>query len=194
MNKFRYTTIGQMLQILKTYSINAILFAIVWVMLANLWSTGVGRYIYVVISLVTMFFTLYGCGEQIAKDDKKPYANRGICIKRSLYMPCLVMAAQILFILMFKLTWMLGSDGDNIQEVWAVATNLMSYAWFAPFGTIAGMNKGSFSVLGYVLMFLIPEGGYVLGYLAAAKGYDISEKLFGFMYEKKNEKKSGVKK
>ena len=54
MNKFRYTTIGQMLQILKTYSINAILFAIVWVMLANLWSTGVGRYIYVVISLVTM--------------------------------------------------------------------------------------------------------------------------------------------
>ena len=134
------------------------------------------------------FFALYGCGEMIARDDKKPYVNRGISIKRSFYMPCILLGVQLFFVLLYKLTWIFGSDGESIQTVWAVVTNLMSFAWFAPLGTFAGMDKGSFSALAYILILIISEGGYVLGYFAAAKGFDISEKMFGFMYEKKKKK------
>ena len=174
-----------MLTILKTYAVNALIFAVVWVMLVSLWTNSVGKYIYATIAVVSCFFALYGCGEMLARDDKKPYVNRGISIKRSLYMPSILLGVQVVFLLMYKLTWIFGSDGDSIQSIWAVVTNLLSYGWFAPLGAFAGMDKGGFSVLGYILILLISEGGYVLGYYAGAKGFDISEKLFGFMYEKK---------
>jgi len=88
----------------------------------------------------------------------------------------------------YKLTWVLGSDGESIQKMWSVITNILSYAWFSGFGSIPGMDKGSFSIIGIITVILLPEVAYILGYFAASKGFDYRDKLLAFMYEKKKNK------
>lgn len=188
MNKFKYSTFGQMVDVLKTHLINAVLFSFLWLALVVLWTKGVGAYIYVGIALLCYAFSIYGCGERAAKNDNKTYVKRGMSIKRSLLIPLLLIGIDILVMILFKLTWLLGSDGEAISSLWAVFTNLFSYAWVSPFGTLAGMDKGNMSVLGMSLIILMPEIFFVLGYYASTKNYDIHEKLFGFMYEKKKNK------
>jgi len=185
MNKFKYTTLGQMLDVLKTHVVSALLFSVLWVMLIAVFTNSVGKYIYAVIGSISYFFSMYGCGERAAKNDKKPYVERGVSLKRCLYTPVLLLIVTLMVMLLFKLTWVLGSDGKAIQEVWAVVTNLISYSWFAPFGTFVGLGKGNLSALGIVLALGLPIAGYFLGYFAAVKGFDIADIIMRVVYEKK---------
>lgn len=189
MNKFKYTKFGQILDVLKAHAVSAVLMAFIWGAFVSLWANTVGGYIFTVIALFSYSLSIYGCGERAAKNDRKPYVPGEPDLKKSLYIPILTIIINGIFAVMYKLTWVLGSNGENITEVWSVVTNIFSYLWFAPFGELTGMNKGNFAVLGIVAIVLIPEVMYILGYFAGMKNFDINEKLFGFMYEKKKEKK-----
>ena len=106
-------------------------------------------------------------------------------MKKCLYIPALLVAVNLLFVLIYKLTWVLGGDGVSIQKMWAVVNNILSFAWFSVYGVLTGMDKGNLSVMGYIIIFLLPYISYFLGYFAGVKKFDISEHFTGFMYEKK---------
>ena len=185
MNKFKYTKIGQMVDVLKTHSMSALAFSLLWMAFIMIWTNTVGSYVFAFIAIVSYFFSIFGCGERAAKNDKKSYVTGDPELKKGVYIPLLLLAVNLIFIALYKITWVFGSNGESIQELWSVITNVISYAWFAPFGSFSGMDKGNFSIIGIILIIIVPQISYFLGYLAGMKGYDISEKLFGFMYEKK---------
>lgn len=188
MNKFKYTFIGQMLAVLKSHAVMAILFSVMWLCFIGVFTTEIGATIFTWLVTIMYFLSIYGCGEEAFKNDKKPYAPGEPSLKKSFITPILLIGINVLFIVLYKLTWILGSNGESIQEMWSVVTNIISYAWFAGFGELPGMDKGSFSVIGIITVVLLPEIAYVLGYLAASKGFDYKDKIAAFMYEKKKNK------
>lgn len=183
--KFKYTKTGQMLDVLKTHAVNAMIFIFIWLTLIVVWSNTVGEYVYTFIAAVSYFFAVYSCGETAAKNDKKSYVEGDPDLKKCLYIPLLLIIVNIIVVVTYKLTWVFGSDGNSIQELWSLVTNIISVAWFAGFGVLSGMDKGSFSLLGIICIVVLPYLAYFLGYLAGVKKFDISEVMFGFMYEKK---------
>lgn len=185
MNKFKYTVIGQMLDVLRAHFVSALLLSFIWITLIAVWSTQVGGYVFTALALVSYFLTIYSCGERAAKNDKKPYADGVQDIRKCLYIPLLLILVNLVFAGIYKFTWVFGSDGNAISEVWSVITNILSFAWFSVYGSLAGMDKGNLSVIGIACIIVLPILSYFPGYLAGIKGFDINEAVFGFMYEKK---------
>lgn len=188
MNKFKYTLIGHMLAVLKSHAIVAILFSVLWMCLIGLFTTEIGATIFTCFAVIFYFLSIYGCGEEAFKNDKKPYAPGEPSLKKSFITPIILIGMNILFVVLYKLTWVLGSDGESIKEMWSVVTNIISYAWFSGLGDIPGMDKGNFSVIGLITVIILPEIAYVAGYFAASKGFDFRDKILAFMYEKKKNK------
>lgn len=188
MNKFKYTLTGQMLAVLKTHAVMVVLFSVMWLCFIGLFTTELGAAVFTCFAVISYFLSIYGCGEQAFKNDKKPYAPGEPSIKKSLITPAVLIGMNILFVVLYRLTWALGSDGENIKEMWAVVTNIISYAWFACFGDIPGMDKGGFSAVGLTAVILLPEIAYAAGYFAASRGFDFRDKIDAFMHEKKNKK------
>ncbi|MBE7015329.1 MAG: hypothetical protein E7417_00680 [Ruminococcaceae bacterium] len=188
MKKFKYTLFGQMLEVLKSHAAMVVLFSVLWLCFIAAFSTETGSVIFTILAVIFYFLSIYGCGEEAFKNDKKPYIPGEPSLKKSIVVPTLLIGMNILFIVLYKLTWVLGSDGESIQKMWSVITNILSYAWFSGFGSIPGMDKGSFSIIGIITVILLPEVAYILGYFAASKGFDYRDKLLAFMYEKKKNK------
>lgn len=182
---FKYSKIGQMLDVLRAHAVSSLIFSFLWISIIMLWSTAVGGWIFTLIAAISYFFSIYFCGERAAKNDAKPYIEGEQDMKKCFYIPSLLIAVNLLFLLIYKLTWVLGSNGESIQKIWAVVTNILSFAWFSVYGVLTGMDKGNLSVAGYIIIFLLPYISYFLGYLAGVKKFDISEHFARFMYEKK---------
>ena len=149
---------------------------------------------FTVIAVATYCFSIYGAGEVAYKNDKKPYVPSDPDIKKCFYLPLLTVGFNIIFAVIYKLSWVFGSDGQGINETWSFITNIFSVAWFAPLGSLGGLEKGNFAIAGIVIMVASPIVFYYLGYIAAMKNFDINEKLFGFMYEKRAQKDKQGKK
>lgn len=186
--KFKYTKLGQMLDVLRAHLYSALIFSFIWLTMVAVWSNTVGGYIFTVIAVISYALSIYSCGERAAKNDKKPYIPGEPDLKKCLYIPALTVFVNLLFVAIYKLTWVLGSDGNSIQTLWAVITNILSFAWFSVFGSLPGMDLGSFSVIGIICAIIVPYLAFFLGYLAGEKNFDLSEVMFGFMYEKKKNK------
>ena len=182
---FKYTKKGQMLDVLKSHAANALIFIFLWLAMVALWTNKVGGYIFTAIAVVSNFFAIYACGERAAKNDQKSYIEGDPDLKKCLYIPALLVLVNLAFVGLYKATWVFGSDGNSIQELWSLITNIISIAWFAVYGSLAGMDKGNFSLIGVIFIVGLPYLSYFLGYLAGVKKFDINEVLFGFMYEKK---------
>lgn len=183
--KFKYTKLGQMLDVLKSHLCSAAIFSFIWLTLVALWSNAVGKYIFTAIAVVSYVLSVYSCGERAQKNDRKPYIEGEPDLKKCLYIPALTVLVNLIFVAIYKLTWILGSDGNSIQTLWAVFTNILSFAWFSVFGSLPGMDKGSFSVIGIICTIVLPYAAYFVGYLAGVKNFDLSEVMLGFMYDKK---------
>ena len=55
MNKFKYTKIGQMVDVLKSHAVNALVFSLLWMAFIMIWTNTVGSYVFAFIAIVSYF-------------------------------------------------------------------------------------------------------------------------------------------
>lgn len=186
--KFRYTLNGQMLSVLLTHIKTAGIFSVVWILMAALWTTDTGRYIFAAIGTVSYFFAIYNTAYAAERDDAKSYTEQTPKLYKCIMLTGYLAAANILIIVLYKLVWHFYAADGTLTSIYGIIGNIISMMWFSMYEFFAGMGKGHFALLGYLMIFLLPFAAAACGYAAGYKGFDIYDKIAGFAYEKKKKK------
>lgn len=181
----KYTIPGQILSVILTHIKAAFLFFIVWLLAISLTSTQIGGIIYSSVSAAFYFIMMYATGYTIEKNDKKSYSKLTPVSYKGALLPLGLSLLNILTLIIYKLSWALGSNGENIENWWALAGNIFGLFWFSPYMNILGMETGKIAPYGYAIIFLLHELACFAGYFAGYKDFDISAKFSFLMYEKK---------
>ncbi len=192
--KFKYTLMGQILSVLKTHAVSALVFSVLWFMLIAVTVTDIGGMIFSVLATVCYVISMYSCGFDALTNDKKTYSLQSPDIRKSFILTAALIIINILMLVMYKAVWTLYGSGTMLTSVWGIVGNVTAMAWFAPYAELAGMEAGSFSIIGYVMIFVMPLLSVSAGYIAGFYGVDIGGKISCIMYEKTKQKKETKKK
>ncbi len=189
--KFKYTLAGQFLDVVKTHIVAAFIFSILWFMLIAVTITDTGGIIFSIIGTLCYFISMYNCGFDALTNDKKTYSKQSPDLRKCIILTAALAVVNLIMIVMYRTVWTLYGSGTTLTSVGGIVGNVLAIIWFSPYEKLAGMVCGSFSIAGYVMVFLLPAVAVAAGYAAGYFGYDISGKLSGIMYEKTKNKKKG---
>ena len=128
---------------------------------------------------------MYACGNTAAKNDKKSYSKLTPIAYKGAILALGLLALNIAFIAVYKLSWAFGSLDGSLVKLWAAIGNALTLFWFSPYMNLLGMDKGSISFHGYAIIILLHIVACYFGYFAGYKGFDISSKFRFLVYEKK---------
>ena len=188
MNKLKYSLPGQMLLMIKSHFATAVVFMMLFLMTTSM-RGGFGNKLFGVIGFLGYFLSIYAYSGTALRDDKRSISPLSPHPLKGLWLPAFLTVANVIVILLYKLAWSQGSDGHSMTEIWSLILNIISLLWVAPYQPILGMAYGNIELYGYLIIFITPFIASALGYFAAYKGFDLSEKIHGLAYEKKKDKK-----
>lgn len=187
MNKLKFSIPGQMLLMIKNHFTVSVVFMIFFLFTASMQS-GLFNTIFGIFGFLGYFLSIYSYSAAALRDDKMsaspltPKPLKGLCL------PAFLTIASIVIILLYKMAWAQGSDGQSMTTNWSFILNIVSLLWVAPYQPLLGMAFGHIELQGYLIIFITPFIASTLGYFAAYKGFDLSAKVHSFAYEKKQEK------
>lgn len=181
----KYTWHGQFLSVIVTHIEAAVLFFIVWLISIAATGTRVGGLIYSSVSAVFYAVMMYSAGYSAEKSDKKSYTKLTPIPYKGAVIALGLMLVNFLVGFLYKLSWTLGGNTEELTNLWAAAGNIFGIFWFSPYVNLLGMDKGNISGCGYAIIFFLHTAACFLGYLAGYKNFDLSAKLRFLVYEKK---------
>lgn len=187
MNKLKFSVFGQMLLMVKSHFTTAVLFMIIFLLMTSMMQ-GIGGIIFGILGVIGYFLTIYSAAVASQKSDRLPSSPLTPKPLKGFILPLLLIALNLLIVLLYKAAWAYASSGGTLQEPWSLIANIIALLWVAPYQPILGMASGHIELHGYIIIFVLPVVASGLGYLAEYKGFDLSEKLRGIAYEKKEDK------
>lgn len=180
----KYTWHGQILSVIRAHIEVSLLFFVIWMLYISVTETRLGGLIYSFVTAVIYTLMMYSCGYNTAKNDKKSYANLTPVAYKGAVIALGLLVLNIVIILLYKLSWISGSDGETLSKLWATGGNVFSVFWFSPYLNFLGMDKGNIAPYGYAIITLLHTAACFIGYFAGYKDFDISKKLRLLVYEK----------
>ncbi len=187
MNKLKYSVPGQMLLMVKNHFTVSVVFMIFFLMTTSM-RNGFGNMVFGILGLLGYFLSIYSYSGTALRDDKRTISPLEPKPLKGLLLPAFLTIANVLVILLYKLAWSQGSDGESMTEIWSLILNIISLLWVAPYQPLLGMAYGHIELTGYLIIFVTPFVASALGYYAAYKGFDLSAKVHSFAYEKKKDR------
>lgn len=181
----KYTWYGQILSVITAHIEAAFVLFLIWFFSISITGTRLGGLIYSAVSAVVYAAVMYLRGYTTAGNDKKSYTKLSPIAYKGAVISLGLLFLNILPIFIYNLSWAIGSDGENLVNIWAIGGNAFCIFWFSPYLNLLGMDKGSIAVYGYAVIALLHTIACFLGYFAGYKNFDISEKLRLLVYEKK---------
>lgn len=181
----RYTWHGQILSVILTHLEASAIFFVVWLIAIGVTGTRIGGFLYSSASAVFYTVMMYSVGYSAVADDKKSHTKLTPIPYKGAVIALGLVLLNILVVLLYKLSWSLGSEGGELVKLWAVVGNILGLFWFSPCVNLLGISKGSIAVYGYAIIFFLHTIVCFLGYFAGYKNFDISAKLKFLVYEKK---------
>lgn len=186
MNKLKFSVPGQMLLMLRTHFTTAIIFMVLFLMTTSM-RGSFGNMVFGVIGLLGYFLSIYSSAASAFINDKMDASPLTPKPAKGFLIPIFVVIANILVVLLYNMAWAFGSDGESMTQIWSLIINIVSLLWVSPYQPLLGMAYGHIKPVGYIIIFIIPVIASALGYFAAYKGFDLSAKVHGLIYEKKKE-------
>lgn len=187
MNKLKFSIPGQMLLMIKNHFTVSVVFMIFFLMTASM-QKGLFNIIFGIFGFLGYFLSIYSYSGSAFQSDKMSASPLSPNPVKGLWLPAFLTIANVIIILLYKLAWAQGSDGQSMTEIWSLILNIVSLLWVAPYQPLLGMAFGHIELMGYIIIFATPFIASFLGYLAAYKGFDLSAKVHGLAYEKKKDK------
>lgn len=187
MKKLKYSIPGQMLLMVKSHFTTSVLFMILFLATSAM-QKGFGNILFGVLGFLGYFLSIYSYSGSAFKDDKLSVSPLTPHPLKGLWLPVILTVTNIIVILLYKLAWAAGSNGESMTEIWSLILNIISLLWVSPYQPLLGMEYGHIELKGYLIIFITPFIASTLGYLAAYKGFDLSAKVHGIAYEKKKNK------
>lgn len=181
----RYTWHGQILSVILTHFEAAAIFFVVWLIAIGITGTRIGGLIYSASSAVFYTVMMYSLGYSTVRNDKKSHTKLTPISYKGAVIALGLVFLNVLVLLLYKLSWTLGSEGGELVKLWAVGGNILGMFWFSPYINLLGISKGSIAFYGYAIIFFLHTIACFLGYFAGYKNFDISSKLKFLVYEKK---------
>lgn len=144
----------------------------------------IARYIVAGVFTVIYGLLVYGSARKLSLLDNKPYTPLRPNIKWGFIWGLSIAATVAVFTLIYKLNWLIFSEGNGVTNIFAVILNILYYVWTAPyFGFMPDMG-GNIPAYTIVLMMAVPIAASALGYWAGIKKFDLLEKLDSLTFEK----------
>ncbi len=187
MKKMKYTIWGQMLSVVGAHAVTAYIFMFIWFITAGLWE-GVAGKIFSAVGLVCYLVAIYNSGVTCAQTDKRAISPLSPYPAKGLILPAILLAVNIVVILIYKLAWSAGGDGEFLQKGWAIFLNVLTVFWTSAYENILGMEKGVLEIQGYFILCILPFAATGAGYFAGYKDFDLFAKLGNLAYEKRENK------
>lgn len=187
MNKLKFSIPGQMLLMIKQHFTISVVFMIFFLMTVSM-QKGVFSTIFGIFGLLGYFLSIYSYSGSALRTDKMSASPLSPDPIKGLWLPAFLTIVNVIIILLYKLAWSQGSDGQSMTEIWSLILNIISLLWVAPYQPLLGMAFGHIELQGYIIIFVTPFIASALGYFAAYKGFDLSAKVHSFAYEKKKDK------
>lgn len=181
----KYSIKGQVVSVILEHLRASTIFFVAWILTIRITSSVIGGIVYSVIATFFYLTLMYSAGYQALKNDKKSYSPLTPKKYKGALLSLGLLALSILIVIAYLIAWRVAGDGENLITLWAVAVNVLYLFWYSPFVGFLGTQKGTISMLGYIIIFVLPTASCFLGYFAGYKGFDISEKLRTLIYEKK---------
>lgn len=187
MKNLKYSIPGQMLLMIKNHFSTSVVFMILFLMTVSM-RVGFVDTLFGIIGFIGYFLTIYAYSASAHRDDKREVSPLTPHPLKGLRLPAFLTIVNVIVILLYKLAWSHGSDGQSMTEIWSLILNIVSLLWVSPYQPIMGMAYGHIELHGYLIVFVTPFIASTLGYLADYKGFDLSAKIHGIAYEKKKDK------
>ncbi|HIU56277.1 MAG TPA: hypothetical protein IAA61_00525 [Candidatus Ornithomonoglobus merdipullorum] len=144
----------------------------------------VARYIVAAVFTVVYAGMLYSRAHKLASFDKKSYTPLQPELKWGFIWGLCISATMAFAIIVFRLNWMLFSDGTSMNNVFSSFINILFYIWTAPYFGFISDTGGVIPVFAMILMVLVPIAASALGYVAGVNDFDILAKLDSMTVEK----------
>ena len=176
-----------MLLMIKSHFTTAVVFMVLFLMTTSM-RMGFGNAVFGVVGFIGYFLSIYSYSAAVLRDDKRSISTLTPHPLKGLILPAFLTIANVIVILLYKLAWSQGSDGQSMTEVWSLILNIVSLLWVSPYQPLMGMVRGHIELHGYLIVFVTPFIASALGYLAAYNGFDLSAKIHSIAYEKKKDK------
>lgn len=178
----KYSIRGQIISVVFAHLKTVSVLFLIWLLLIALTISKIGGIIYSVIATSAYVITMYSESFSQAKNDKKSYSPLTPKPYKGLLLPLGVIFINILVTLIH--IFALRGAGETLN-LSAISANVLYLFWFSPFISFLDMQKGAISTAEYAVVFVLPLLSCFFGYFAGYKNFNISDKLRGFMYEKK---------
>lgn len=177
-----------MLLMVKTHFSTACLFMILFIITTSM-RNDFGNIIFGICGTLGYFLSIYSAASTFLTDDKRTVSPLTPKALKGFFLPAFLIIANLIAILLYKLAWAYGSDGESMTQAWSLILNIISLLWVAPYQPFLGMAHGHIELHGYLIIFVLPIIASGLGYFAAFKGFDLSAKVHSIAYEKNNNDK-----
>lgn len=175
-----------MFLMLRTHLTTAVVFIILFIMTTSM-RGGFGNSVFGWLGLFGYFLSIYASASSAFLNDKMDASPLSPKPAKGFLLPLFVVIANILVVLLYKMAWAYGSDGESMTQIWSLILNIISLLWVSPYQPLLGMAYGFIKPMGYIIIFVTPIIASALGYFAAYKGFDLNAKVHGLIYEKKKE-------
>ncbi len=146
-------------------------------------SHGIGKYIFSIVFMLVHMLVLYSKSEDIARHNKKEYTNQTAYWWKGILLPLGIFAIWGALFVLYKVTW----QYDIISYNSGFINNFLFLFWNYIYSGFLGLSGGYMNIWALVFVFGAPLAASFLGYLAGFKGFDLSIKVAGIMYEKKDD-------
>ena len=179
-----------MFLMLRTHFTTAVIFMVLFLMTTSM-RGDFGNKVFGTIGFLGYFLAIYAAAGSYHLNDKMDASPLTPKPAKGFLLPLFVIVANLIIVLLYKMAWTFGSDGQSMTAAWSLIINIVSLLWVSPYQPLLGMAYGAIEPIGYLIIFATPIIASALGYFASYKGFDLSAKVNGLIYEKKkNEEKS----
>ncbi len=144
---------------------------------------------YIVAGIFTFVYAafIYSRARRLAVFDAKPYTPLQPQLKWGVLWGIAVSAAILIWIIIFRLNWILFAVDGVMTNVFSIIINVLFYIWTAPYFGFMSDTGGQIPLFAGILMLVVPIVASTLGYYAGMKNFDIIAKLDSLTVEKRED-------
>lgn len=173
----------QLFEIIKTHCCVSVIAFLVGTTLSPMIVTKFSKNLFSLIFIFLYMVLIYNKSESIARRDRKTYTEEKPYKCKGLVLPLGIYLVWGFLYVMYYISW----KYQIISYTSGFINNLLYIMWnycYYAFINVGNLNVG---VLSIIMFFTVPLITCMLGYFAGYRNFDLSEKVAGIIYEKKDE-------
>ena len=179
----KYIRLRQLYEIIKTHFYVSVIAFLVGTTLSPMISSKGSKNIFSLIFILFYMVMMYNKSESIARRDRKRYTKETPYKWKGLLLPIGVYVIWGFFYVMYVVSW----ENQIITYTSGFINNLLYIMWNYCYYTFINIGSANVGALSVIMFFTVPLISCFMGYFAGYRNFDLSEKVAGMVYEKKEE-------